>query len=166
MSIDDKPWLLRELLEFPFLPSPIAVVDTALDNVTIGVDSFFADLGCGDATVLIRAAQKTRAFCVGFEIDLRLLPEAKANIRKAGLSSKVDVVYADVFAVGFSRFDVMYVYPFPLIVDRLSQKMQSEAKQGATALVHDYPLPNLVPSKTLEVQGNSIHTHKVYIYRF
>jgi hypothetical protein len=166
MSLEEKPWLLRELLDFPFLHSPVAVVDTALDAINLAADAFFADLGCGDATVLIRAAQKSRAFCVGFEIDCRLLPEAKANIRQAGLTSRVDVVYGDVFAVDLSRFDAIYVYPFPTIAGGLSQKMRCECKQGATALVNDYPLPSLVPTKTLEVQGNDQHPHKVYIYKF
>ncbi len=166
LSFGDKPWLLRELLDFPFLPSPVAVIDAALDTVTLEADAFFADLGCGDAAVLIRAAQKSRVFCVGFDIDHRLLLEAKANIKQTGLSGRVDIVYADMFAVDFSRIDVIYIYPFPPIADRLSQKIHDECKQGAIVLVHDYPLPNLVPAKTLEILGNSLHTHKVYIYKF
>lgn len=166
MSLEIKPWLLRELLDFPYLPSPLAVIDAALDEADLKGERFFADLGCGNGTVLIRAAKRCKVFCVGFEIDPRLLLETKRNIREAGLSGKIDVVYADAFRVDLSRFDVIYIYPFPTIALRLSENLRSECKKGAVALVHDYPLPNLVPFKVVEVPENDFHTHKVYIYRF
>jgi len=166
MSLEDKPWLLRELLDFPFLPSPLAVIDAALNVVNLKGEGVFADLGCGDATVLVRAAQRRHFFCVDFEIDHRLLPETKRKIKRAGLDGKIDVVHADVFTVDLSRFDVIYVYPFPAIAPRLSEKLRSECKKGAIALVHDYPLPNLVPSEMVQVPENELHTHKIYVYRF
>jgi SAM-dependent methyltransferase len=166
MSLEDKPWLLRELLDLPYLPSPLAVIDAALNALSLKGEGVFADLGCGDATVLVRAAQRRGFFCVGFEIDRRLLLEAKRNIKQAGLSSKVDVVYADAFTVDLSRFDMIYVYPFPPIALRLSEKLRSECKKGAVALVHDYPLPTLVPSEMVQVLENELHTHEIYVYRF
>ena len=166
MSLEDKPWLLQELLDLPYLPSPLAVIDAALNAVNLRGEGFFADLGCGDATVLVRAAQRLNFFCVGFEIDHRLLPEAKQNIKRAGLCSKIDVVHADVFTVNLSGFDVVYVYPFPTITPRLSEKLRNECKKGAIALVHDYSLPNLIPSEIAQVPENELHTHKIYVYKF
>ena len=166
MSLEIKSWLLRELLDFPYLPSPVAVIDAALNEVDLKAEKVFADLGCGNGTVLIRAAQRSKVFCVGFEIDHRLLPETKRKIKEAGLSGKIDVVYADAFRVDLSRFDVIYIYPFPTIALRLSKNLRSECKKGAVALVHDYPLPKLVPSKVVEVSENDFHTHKIYVYSF
>jgi len=165
MSFEDKPWLLRELLDLLYLPSPLAVIDAALKTVEIKKGGVFADLGCGDATVLVRAAQGYDFFCVGFEIDRRLLPEAKRNIKQAGLNDKIDVVHADLFTVDLSQFDVIYFYPFPTITPRLSKKLHSECKKGAVALVHDYPLPNFIPSEIVHVPENELHTHKIYVYR-
>jgi SAM-dependent methyltransferase len=164
MSLADKPWLIRELLNFPFLPTPPTVIDTALDLFHLKEDEVFADLGCGEGNVLIRATERFNAFCVGFEIDYRLLPEAKKNIKQAGLSSKIDVVYADIFTVDLSRFDVLYVYPFPTIAQRLSEKMLEECRKGARVLAYDYPLPNLNPVKSVSVPGVGLHSHKVFLY--
>jgi len=166
MSLEDKPWLLRELLDFPLLSSPLAVIDAALNVVNFKGEGVFADLGCGDATVLVRATQRRDFFCVGFEIDHRLLPEAKRNIKRAGLDGKIDVVHADVFTVNLSGFDVIYVYPFPTIAPGLSEKLRNECKKGAIALIHDYSLPNLIPSEMLQVPENDFHTHKIYVYKF
>ncbi len=166
MSLDDKPWLIRELLDFPFSPTPLSVIDAALDLIHLGEDEFFADLGCGEAAVLIRAAERCKGFCVGFEIDYRLLPEAKRNIRKAGLSSKVDIVYADLFTVDFSRFNVLYVYPFPTITRRLSDKMRLECRKGACALTYKYPLSELKPAEEVLVSGSIMGAHRIYVYNF
>jgi 16S rRNA A1518/A1519 N6-dimethyltransferase RsmA/KsgA/DIM1 with predicted DNA glycosylase/AP lyase activity len=165
MSLADKPWLIRELLNFPFLPTPPTVIDTALDLFHLKEDEVFADLGCGEGNVLIRVAERFNGFCVGFEIDYRLLPEAKKNIKQAGLSSKIDVVYADIFTVDLSRFDVLYVYPFPTIAQRLSEKMREECRKGATVLVHDYSLSTLRLVETVYVPVSSMHVHKIYVYK-
>jgi 16S rRNA A1518/A1519 N6-dimethyltransferase RsmA/KsgA/DIM1 with predicted DNA glycosylase/AP lyase activity len=161
MSIADKPWLIRELMEFPFLPTPLSVIEAALDLIHLEEDEVFADLGCGEAAVLIQVAKKCKGFCVGFEIDHRLLPEAKSKIKKAGLSRRVDVVYADLFTVDFSPFNVLYVYPFPPIAKRLSEKLREECRKDACVLAYRYPLPGLVPAETAAVSGSSI-----YVYRF
>jgi 16S rRNA A1518/A1519 N6-dimethyltransferase RsmA/KsgA/DIM1 with predicted DNA glycosylase/AP lyase activity len=166
MSLADKPWVIRQLLDLPFLSTPPTVIDTALDLFCLKEDEVFADLGCGEGNVLIRVAERFNTFCVGFEIDRRLFPEAKNNIKQAGLSSKIDVVYADIFTVDLSRFDVLYVYPFPTITQRLSEKMRKECRKGATVLVHDYPVPTLRLVETVCVPMSSMHVHKIYVYRF
>ncbi|MEM2367740.1 MAG: hypothetical protein QXQ50_05845 [Candidatus Bathyarchaeia archaeon] len=59
--------IVRRLVEFPYLPSPASVIDAALNMVEVKPDEVFADLGCGDGSVLIKAAKKFEVYCVGFE---------------------------------------------------------------------------------------------------
>ncbi len=165
MCFADKPWLIRELLGFPFLSSPPTVVQAALSLISLTEGEVFADLGCGEGNVLIQAAAKFRSFCVGFEIDQRLLPEAKSRIKQAGLSSLVDVVYADLFHVELSKFRAIYVYPFPAIEQCLTEKILAECRVGTQVVVHDYPLSKLQPAQVLDVFGNEMHQHKVYLYK-
>jgi SAM-dependent methyltransferase len=160
----DRPSLVRMLLEYPYLPSPLSVVDAALDLTKFVRDENFADLGCGDGIVLLRVAERFHVFSVGFEIDRRLVSIVKNKVRSAGLTHLVDVVQSDLFTADISRFDAIYVYPFPLIVQRLSEKIASECSKGAKILVHDYPLASLHPSKVVSIPGNDMHTHTVYLY--
>ncbi|MEM2280763.1 MAG: hypothetical protein QXZ68_02070 [Candidatus Bathyarchaeia archaeon] len=64
MNGDFEAAFVRRLLEFPYLPSPLSVVDAALNMVEVEPVEVFADLGCGDGRVLVRAAEKFRTYCV------------------------------------------------------------------------------------------------------
>jgi precorrin-6B methylase 2 len=165
VCVADKPWLIRELIDFPFLPSPQAVIDAALDLLSVRKDAVFADLGCGEGDVLVRAAQKLGVFCVGYEIDQRLLPMAKQNIKRAGVAGCVDVVYADLFTVDLSKFEAIYVYPFPAIAESLAQKIHAECTRGTQVVVHNYVLPTFEPVAWHDVAVNGVHKHRVILYR-
>jgi tRNA1(Val) A37 N6-methylase TrmN6 len=153
------------LQEFPYLPSPLSVVDAALDLAEFKPDEVFVDLGCGDGTVLIRAAERFGVFSVGFEVDNRLVKLAQMKAKASGFKNLIEIVYADLFKVDISRFNVVYVYPYPPVVGSLSEKIAKECKRGSRILVHDYALKNLQPAKTVQVPGGTLHTHTIYLYK-
>ena len=76
----------------------------------------------------------------------------------------VDVVCADLFTMDLSKFNVIYVYPFPTIIDRLSEKIATECRKGTRVLVHDYPLKGLNPTKSIKIPEKSLHTHTIRLY--
>jgi len=163
---DFETAFVRRLLEFPYLPSPLSVVDAALSLVKVKPEEIFVDLGCGDGRVLVRAAEKLGIYCVGFEINPNLALLARRRAKDAGVSRLVDVVCADIFTVDFSRFNVIYIYPFPAILERLSEKIAKECSKDTRVLVHDYPLKGLTPVRSIEICSNekSLHVHSVYLY--
>ncbi|MGB9756798.1 MAG: SAM-dependent methyltransferase, partial [Candidatus Bathyarchaeales archaeon] len=141
---------LRMLQEFPYLPSPLAVVDAALDLAEFKPNDVFVDLGCGDGTVLIRAAERFSVFSVGFEVDSKFVKLAQTKAKASEFKNLIEIVYADLFRVDISRFNVVYVYPYPPVVGSLSEKIAIECKKGSRILVHDYALKRLRPAKTLQ----------------
>ncbi|MEM2737915.1 MAG: class I SAM-dependent methyltransferase [Candidatus Bathyarchaeia archaeon] len=164
MSRNFEPALVRRLLEFPYLPSPLSVVDAALSMVEVKPGEVFADLGCGDGTVLLRAAEKFKTYCVGFEINPKLAMLAHWKAKNSGVNHLIDIVCADIFAVDISRLNVIYLYPFPTIISRLSEKIATECQKGTRILVHDYRLEGLNPVKSIKIYEKSIHTHLIYLY--
>ena len=154
----------RMLIEFPYLPSPTQVVDTALELVDLRRRDVLEDLGCGDGTVLLRVAERFGLFSVGFELDERLLRIAKKRIMESGLSHLISLVKADLFQIDVSRFSLIYVYPFPSIIRRLSIKLSNECRRGTRILVHDYPLEGLIPLKSASVPSGKQHVHNIYLY--
>jgi ubiquinone/menaquinone biosynthesis C-methylase UbiE len=72
-TAEQSSLILRMLAEFPYLPSPLNVIDVALELANLGPDDVFADLGCGDGVVLTRTAERFAVFCMGFDIDRRLV---------------------------------------------------------------------------------------------
>jgi predicted RNA methylase len=141
------------------------VIDAALNLADFKPDDVFADLGCGDGAVLIRASGQFGVFSVGFEIDRKLVGVARENVRAAGLKHLVDVVHSDLFRVNLSRFNVVYVYPHPLVIKSLSEKIISECTSGSRVLVHDYALDGIHPAKSVHIHGGAYHTHTVYLYK-
>jgi len=154
----------RMLIDFPYLPSPIQVVDAALELVELNPRDILVDLGCGDGIVLLRVAEKFGVFSVGIELDERLLKIAKKRIREAGLTHLISLVKADLFQVDVSRFSIIYVYPFPSIIRRLSIKLLNECRRGTRILSHDYPLEGLKPIKNVSIPSGKQHIHKIYLY--
>ncbi|MBO3810020.1 MAG: class I SAM-dependent methyltransferase [Candidatus Brockarchaeota archaeon] len=154
----------RMLSEYPFSPSPVQVVDAALELAEPCFKDVLVDLGCGDGTVLVRAAGRFRVFSVGLELDARLVEKARRRVREAGLSHMVDIVNADLFQVDLSRFSLVYVYPFPPVVRRLSLKILDECRRGTRILVHDHPLEKMEPLKTLALPSGGQHVHTILLY--
>ncbi|MEM0007671.1 MAG: methyltransferase domain-containing protein [Candidatus Bathyarchaeia archaeon] len=156
--------IVRRLVEFPYLPSPASVIDAALNMVEVKPDEVFADLGCGDGSVLIKAAKKFGVYCVGFEVNPALVKLAHKKAEIAGVKHLIDVVCSDLFTIDFSRLNVIYVYPFPPIIPKLSEKIMNEGKRGTRVLVHDHSLHGLQPAKSIEIFERGIHVHSVQLY--
>ena len=157
--------IARLLSEFPYLRSPIQVIDKALEIANPDRKEIFADLGCGDGVVLLRSAEKFKVFSVGFEINPVLVRIARRRARSAGLQDLIDIVHSDLFSVDLSRFNVIYVYPSPLVIERLSSKILAECVEGTRILVHDYPLKTFQPISVHQLPGGSLHTHTLYFYK-
>ncbi|MEM3697815.1 MAG: class I SAM-dependent methyltransferase [Candidatus Bathyarchaeia archaeon] len=155
----------RMLQEFPYSPSSLSVIDAALDLAEFKPNDVFTDLGCGDGTVLIRASERFGVFSVGFEINSKLVKMAKTKAKASGFKNLIEIVHADLFKIDISRFNVIYVYPYPPVVRSLSDKIAEECKKGSRILVHDYALKNLQPTKTVQIAGSSFHTHTIYLYK-
>lgn len=157
--------IARILTEFPYLRSPIEVIDKALEIVDLSGNEVFVDLGCGDGSVLMRAAGKFGVFSVGYEINPALVKVARRRVESAGLQDLIDIVHSDLFLADLSRFDVIYVYPSPMVTTKLSEKIIAECKEGTRILVHDYSLKPLKPATVVKVLGGPLHTHTVYLYK-
>src|SRR5947207_4043123 len=87
-----KPEILPNQLA-PYVPSPYQVVDRMLELAKIKPGEKLYDLGSGDGRVVIAAAQKYNAKSVGIELSSRLVKSSQEEIKRLGLSEKVNVVH-------------------------------------------------------------------------
>jgi SAM-dependent methyltransferase len=156
--------LIRRLVEFPYFPSPASVIEAALNMVEVKPHEVFADLGCGDGAVLTEVAKRFGVFCVGLEVNPALAMLTRKKAKDQGVKHLVDIVCSDLFTVDFSRFNVIYVYPFPPIVPKLSEKIIAECLKGTRILVHDYRLNGIQPAKSIQILERDIHIHSVHLY--
>ncbi len=156
--------LIRRLSELPYLPSPEGVIRLGLKLARPRENDIFVDLGCGDGRILMYVAKNYGIYCVGFELNPILVKIAKREIRSSNLGRFIDIIFGDFFYADFSKFTIIYSYPSPTIIRRLSLKILNECKQGCRIITHDHPLEGLKPVTEVCIPSGSIHIHKIYLY--
>lgn len=75
--------------------TPMEAVDAMVEALELESTDTLYDLGCGDARILIRAAQRYGCQGVGIEIDPAVAALAKSRVRDANLADRIKIVTAD-----------------------------------------------------------------------
>ncbi|HTK05411.1 MAG TPA: 50S ribosomal protein L11 methyltransferase [Candidatus Eisenbacteria bacterium] len=113
------------------------------------------DLGSGDGRLLIAAARSGCA-AVGYEINPFLVLWTRFKARRNGVSRLVRVHCANFWKADLSAADVVMVFGFAGIMERLGRKFADELKPGARIVAHRYPLPGW---------RTAAEADRVYLYR-
>lgn len=115
------------------------------------------DLGCGDGTVLLRAAQDKGARGVGVDIDPLRVWSARTRLVLAGLTSQVTIRRENLFKTDIHEASVVVVYLIPKTLNRLEEKFRKELRPGTRIVSYIYHidyLPKIAEDRV----------HKVYVY--
>ena len=102
--------------------APVEARNAALNSLKLTSDDVFADIGCGDGNVLIAAVgQYGVREAVGFEIDKAKVDEARLNVARAGMESRIQIVHADATKIDLSDYGITaaYVYLYPDVSAKL-----------------------------------------------
>lgn len=131
----------------PYVPTSKTRITTVIKNAAYNKkNQTFLDIGAGDGSVIIAAA-RAGFQATGIEANPVLVYIARWRIRRAGLSDKARIIRGDFFTVMFPPSDVVYMYLLPQIVTKLTPKIRKEMPDGATVIVHSFPLPDWEPVK-------------------
>jgi ribosomal protein L11 methylase PrmA len=114
-----------------------------------------ADLGSGDGRVVIALAREG-AEAHGFEIDPKLVMEARKNIREEGLEGKAFIHQQDFFEADLSDFEILTIYGITSIMGPLEEKLRSELKPGARVISNFFSFPNW---------EHEVKVAEVYVYK-
>src|SRR5687768_1686272 len=127
---------------WPFwAPSEASLVQRALDLAGVDHGVRVLDLGCGDGSVLVAAAQRG-AHVRGVESDEELVVQARKNLAEAGVSG--DVEAGDVFTVPLDDVDVLFTYLSPGTLQRLVPRLRRDARAGTKLVTVEYTLAGVV----------------------
>ena len=131
---------------WPFwAPSERDLVERALDLAQLRPGERFVDLGCGDGSVLVAAAERG-AVVRGVESDAELASLARKNLAEAGFEHAV-VDVGDVFEVDLSA-DVLFTYLSPATLQRLLPRLRDDIQPGTRLVTIDYTLTGATESAT------------------
>jgi SAM-dependent methyltransferase len=122
------------------------------------------DLGCGDARILVLAAQKYGCRGVGYDIDPVRIQDSKENVARNHVEKLVTIIQDDIFTVDLSKADVIPLYLLPDMNRRLLPQLD-KMKPGSRIVCHNYDLDEIMSDKTITVisnEDNAKHTLTLY----
>ncbi|NOZ39621.1 MAG: methyltransferase domain-containing protein [Planctomycetes bacterium] len=147
-----------------FVPTPRDVIPDMLELARVRKDDILYDLGCGDGRVLIEAAKRYRCRAVGVDIDPRRVWESRQNVRRTGVSHLVHIERGDLLEFDLRSATVITLYLTPRLNSRLAPRLK-QLKPGSRIVSHQFPIPGVVPRKTLRlVSKEDGHRHVLFLY--
>jgi protein-L-isoaspartate O-methyltransferase len=132
-----QPRMERKLI---YVPTPQIVVDKMLEVAKVTRDDVVFDLGSGDGRIPITAAARYGARGFGVEINPRLVAEARANAKAAGVSDRVVFRRQDLFQTSVREATVVALYLFVWANEKLRPRLISELRPGSRIVAHDFPI--------------------------
>ncbi|WP_013334241.1 SAM-dependent methyltransferase [Gloeothece verrucosa] len=174
LALDRGQWVLKTLTpifvepslaqviykDAPYLPSSNVVVQEMLRIAQVTSSDVVYDLGSGDGRIVISAAKNYGAKGVGIDIDPKLIQEAKANAREAGVSDRVKFIEQDFFKADLSEATVVTLYLLSDANLKLRPKLLQELKPGTRIVSHAFNMGTWKPEQVVTVTGGS----KIYYW--
>jgi ribosomal protein L11 methylase PrmA len=147
-----------------YVGTPYDIVSKMLQMAKIKKGDVVYDLGCGDARMLVLAAQKYGSRGFGYDIDPERVGASEDNVARNHVENLVTITQADVFTIDLSKADVIPIYLLPEMNRKLLPQLD-KLKPGSRIVCHDYDLDGIVADETIRVvsnEDNANHTLSLY----
>jgi SAM-dependent methyltransferase len=148
-----------------FVGTPYDLISTMLQMADVKKTDMIYDLGCGDARILVLAAQKYGAQGVGYDIDPERVIESRQNVTKNNVQDLVKIIQADIFTLDLEKADVMPLYLHPDMMRQLVPQVE-KMKPGTRIVTHEYGFPDIYkPDKKVTIISNEDNAeHHLMLY--
>jgi len=148
----------------PFVASPPNVVEKMLELAELKTGEVLYDLGCGDARIVITAAQKYGARAVGVELDDGRYQDCVKRVKEARLENRIEIVHGNIVDISVKDADVVTLYLLTSANERLRPNLERDLKPGARVVSHDFSMPGWKPYRTEELR-ETWGSHTIYVYK-
>ncbi len=141
-------------------PTPMPAVRALLELAEVGPQDLVYDLGSGDGRIPITAAREFGARGVGIEIDPKLVTQAQANARKAGVEDRVEFRLGDMYAADVRPATVvtLFLHPGPNL--KLREKLRSDLPAGSRIVSYVWDMGGWTPADVRRVGE-----HRIFLWR-
>ena len=123
------------------------------------------DLGCGDARILVLAAEKYGARGVGVELDAEVFALARDNVRRQGLENRITLVRGNLFDADLRNADVVALYLLPEALARLRPMLEEQLRPGARVVTHDFGIPLWRATRIEKLDRGHGTRHTIQLYQ-
>ena len=125
----------------PLSGTPHAVVEAALSFASVTARDVLLDVGCNDGRVLVAAAARFGARCIGLELSAAAVARAVAAVDAAGVAERVTIVEGDALQSSWAEASVVFLYLLPRGNQRVADKLLSELAPGSRVVTHMFRMP-------------------------
>lgn len=152
----------------PYVPTPIEVVQAAMDLAGVGPGDRLYDLGCGDGRVLIAAGQRG-AKAIGYEHNEERATLAAALTKAASLSPghhgpPPEVRSGLIQDADLTDASVVFAYLLTNSNTKIRPMLMRDLKPGARVVTHDFPFHGWHEEATRDVDLDG-RPHRLFLYR-
>lgn len=148
-----------------FIGTPHDVVERMLELAQIQKEDLVYDLGCGDGRVVVAAAKEYGCRATGYDIDPQRVKEARALVKKEGVSHLVTIEQKDLFSLDLSEADVVALYLDPILNERLIPQLK-QLKPGARIVSHSFGIGSIEPDKAVTITSKEDgKEHRIFLWK-
>jgi Methyltransferase domain len=138
-----------------WIPTPDVLARAMLNAAGTTAADYVIDLGAGDGKIPIAAAKEFGAAALGVEYNPQLVKLARCNVQAEGLTDKVEIRQADIFATDFSAATVLTLY----LLSDLNMRLRStilKMKPGTRVVSNTFKMGDWSPDQFIESElGNT-----------
>ncbi|MBV6493020.1 MAG: hypothetical protein LDLANPLL_01027 [Turneriella sp.] len=119
-------------------PTPTSVSDIMFAFTKPTANDTIYDLGCGDARILIRAAEKFGSRGIGYDLDQKLLDKGMAEAKKRKVDHLVTLSNQNLFTANISDATIVALYLGERNNNKLKPKLFRDLKPGTKIVSHNW----------------------------
>ncbi len=140
---------LQQFFAVPYVPSSPKKLRLVLQKLGIKPGSNFLDMGSGDGGQVLMAAG-FGLHATGIEINPYLFLICALRRLIHPKRKNIHFIWGSFFKQNLSKYDVVYTYLFPSVVNTLEEKLFSELPTGATIITHTFTFQHRQPSQIID----------------
>lgn len=153
-----------EILDAPYVPTPMKVVRTLLELGSVGPDDFLVDLGSGDGRIVITAAKEYGARGLGVDLNKDLVALSKTYAAAEGVGENVDFFVRDIFKTDIRQASVVSMYLLNDINIQMRPKLLADLKPGTRIVSHDFHMGDWRPDKMVQLDTKKYYRENTSLY--
>ena len=146
------------LTQVPYYPSSRAVCLEVAEILPPDQQRYIAEIGSGLGGFSLQLSKlRPKVTILGMEIAP--LPWLISYLRAKFQKSSVRFQLGNYRSLDFARFDLIFAYLSPAAMPDLYKQCQEQMKSGGILVSHEFAVPNIEPSKTLQSGSNNKITY-------
>ena len=141
-----------------YQPTPRSTLETMFELSEPDEKKKVFDLGSGFGRIVIEVAERFHSDSTGVEVDPMKVWWSRRAIRKRGIVDRARIVRGNLMSADISKADVVYVFLWEGIMQRLREKALREMKPGSVVVSYYHRFDGWQPER-------EDRDKRVYLYR-